>query len=689
MVHIPSLKSITLFVILFLGVISLTPAQSTLHTPAHTKDSISFKEDSSGTFTLGEVTVNSRSTPKLFNRVHAKQLETFARNDVAQALNLLPGISLSKVGARNESMVYIRGFDLRRVPILIDGIPVYVPYDGYVDLARFTTFDLAAIQVSKGYTSVNYGPNAMGGAINLITRKPVHTFELNGATGWLDGGYRSNFNIGSNLGKFYLQLGASKYKKDYYSLSKAFTPTSHEDGDHRNNAYSDDEKISAKIAYTPNTHSEYAISYAYQHGNKGTPVYTGSDTLNSLYKKPRYWRWPKWDKQSIAFLSNTRIDSTQSIITRLYYDQFINTLNSYDDNTYSTMEKPYAFSSLYNDYTLGAIVQYNKDFGRIDQLTGSLQYKQDVHREHDLGEPVAKMADITTTAAVENRLRLAKSWQLFTGISFNNRSSLKAQHYNSDLDQLETYPSNHNNAVNLQGALQYNISKENVVQLSVARKTRFATTKDRYSYSMGNALPNPDLKAEYTINYELSYNGSYLNNTLHLNGALFYSQINNTILSIDNVLYDTASQTELSQLQNRGRSSYKGMELGINYHPWAAFTTGISYTYIQRSNLSNPEIFFTDVPKSKLFTFVQYDINSWLSLHADGEFDAKRYSTSYGTITDGFTLFNASAKIHLWKYFFLEGGVNNILDKNYALTEGYPEAGRNFFINLRYNFKCD
>jgi len=124
MVHIPSLKSITLFVILFLGVISLTPAQSTLHTPAHTKDSISFKEDSSGTFTLGEVTVNSRSTPKLFNRVHAKQLETFARNDVAQALNLLPGISLSKVGARNESMVYIRGFDLRRVPILIDGIPV-------------------------------------------------------------------------------------------------------------------------------------------------------------------------------------------------------------------------------------------------------------------------------------------------------------------------------------------------------------------------------------------------------------------------------------------------------------------------------------------------------------------------------------------------------------------------------------
>jgi iron complex outermembrane receptor protein len=52
-----------------------------------------------------------------------------------------------------------------------------------VDLARFTTFDLAEVNVSKGYTSVIYGPNALGGAINLISRRPVKKFELNGAGG--------------------------------------------------------------------------------------------------------------------------------------------------------------------------------------------------------------------------------------------------------------------------------------------------------------------------------------------------------------------------------------------------------------------------------------------------------------------------------------------------------------------------
>ncbi|MBD2704976.1 TonB-dependent receptor [Spirosoma sp. BT702] len=34
------------------------------------------------------------------------------------------------------------------------------------------------------------------------------------------------------------------------------------------------------------------------------------------------------------------------------------------------------------------------------------------------------------------------------------------------------------------------------------------------------------------------------------------------------------------------------------------------------------------------------------------------------------------------RYVSLEGGVNNIFDRKYALAEGFPEPGRNFFINL-------
>ena len=350
------------------------------------------------------------------------------------------------------------------------------------------------------------------------------------------------------------------------------------------------------------------------------------------------------------------------------------------------MNKPYAFSSIYNDYTLGAILEYHKAFGKTDELTGSLQYKQDVHREHNLGEPVAKMSDITTTAALENQLHLTGQLLLRTGLSLNNRSSLTAQHYDSDQGLITAFPSNHNNAVNIQGGLQYRIAPNNQLSISIARKTRFATTKDRYSYSMGTALPNPGLKAESTLNYDLSYSGACLNNTLAINAAAFYSKISNTILSVSNVSYDSATGTALSQLQNVGSAEYTGIELGLNYQPLKTLKTCLNYTYIKRNNLSNPGIYFTDVPRGKLFGFIQYCVKSIVSLQVNGEYDAKRYSTSYGTTAAAFTLFNASARIHIWKYFSLEGGVQNLFDKNYAYTEGFPEPGRNYFVNIDYRF---
>jgi iron complex outermembrane receptor protein len=47
-------------------------------------------------------------------------------------------------------------------------------------------------------------------------------------------------------------------------------------------------------------------------------------------------------------------------------------------------------------------------------------------------------------------------------------------------------------------------------------------------------------------------------------------------------------------------------------------------------------------------------------------------------------LLNASATVQVWRYFSVEAGINNITDRNYTLVEGYPEAGRNYFINLVY-----
>lgn len=114
------------------------------------------------------------SSPIAANPDVLTQEQMLEQNKVnaAQAIATLPGVVMQKSGNRNEYTIKVRGFDSRQVPVFFDGIPTYVPYDGNLDLARFTTNDLASIEVNKGYTSLLQGPNLMGGAINITTASP-------------------------------------------------------------------------------------------------------------------------------------------------------------------------------------------------------------------------------------------------------------------------------------------------------------------------------------------------------------------------------------------------------------------------------------------------------------------------------------------------------------------------------------
>ncbi len=128
-----------------------------------------------GSFQLGTVVVTgaAQGAEQGAEQVLGKDaIQKRNADTVGSAVVALPGTSLSR-NSRNEDTVSLRGFDSRQVPMFVDGVPLYVPYDGYIDFARFTTFDLSEIRVAKAGASLLYGPNTLGGAINLVTRKPV------------------------------------------------------------------------------------------------------------------------------------------------------------------------------------------------------------------------------------------------------------------------------------------------------------------------------------------------------------------------------------------------------------------------------------------------------------------------------------------------------------------------------------
>ncbi len=630
-------------------------------------------------FQLGEVTIAADRDGEMMNRISSMNMEEQNIMEVSKALNLLPGINLTASGPRNESMITVRGFDLRQVPVYMDGIPVYVPYDGYVDLARFTTFDLSAIDVSKGFSSVLYGPNSLGGAINLISRKPVEKIEFDGSVGVINtDGYKGNINLGSNLGKFFVQGGYSYLHRDSYRMSAKYDATKNEDGKARDNSYRTDRKLNLKIGWTPNEKHEYVVGYINQQGQKGTPVYCGDDSLNSQLKKPRFWQWPAWDKETYYFLSNTTLNEGNYIKTRLYFDRFKNSIFSYDDATYTTQTKPYAFQSWYDDYTYGGSVEYNTTRIAKNDLKFALHYKQDVHRENDLNEPISHFNDRTITVGVEDIYRVKERFVIIPGVSYSVRDNHRAEDYNSSTNTISDFAkADASEAHNLQLGM-YHYTKDNQkIGASISRKTRFATIKDRYSYRMGTAIPNPNLKHETAINYELNYT-SIPYRKLTFQAALFYSHISDAILGVSNV------EPGKFQMRNAGRAEFMGVEAGIKYDLMENLLIGTNYTYLERNNLTDPSVHFTGVPNTKVVGYVRYQPMERTRVMASTEYNSSRFSTSYGTQTPGFILVNAMVSSKVWKYISLEAGVNNIFDTNYSLVEGYPEEGRNLFVTLRF-----
>jgi iron complex outermembrane recepter protein len=214
----------------------------------------------------------------------------FGRDTVGDAVNLLPGITLSN-RSRNELLVFLRGFDARQVPLFVDGVPVCVPSDAYVDFNRFGTQDLAGIQVAKGFSSIAYGPNAygpnaLGGAINVVTRKPSRAFEGDVSLGVADGGdHVAALRLGTRQGMWQAQARLSHRQADGFRLSRDCVATPTEDGGLRNNSDRLDSKLSLKLGLTPNKTDEYALACTKQGSRKGNPPTTGNTGV-------RFWRWP-------------------------------------------------------------------------------------------------------------------------------------------------------------------------------------------------------------------------------------------------------------------------------------------------------------------------------------------------------------------------------------------------------------
>lgn len=666
-------------------------------------------DDRAGVYQLGELVVtggNGGSEPGIGQSVVKREdIWTFQKQTLDQAVNLIPGVSstLDSNGRRNEGDIFVRGFGRWQVPLMIDGVRVYLPADNRLDLSRFVTSDLAEIQVQKGYASVIDGPGAMGGLINLVTRKPTKPFEAEFQSGASFGG-RGQFQgwdtyamAGTRQDGYYIQGSGSYLDRDFWTMSEKYQPSlgSLEDGGRRGGSDNRDWRINAKVGITPNETDEYSLNFIKQSGEKGAPL--------NVYNDPpvpanSYWRWPWWDIQNLSFLSHTQLGEASYVKTKLFYNTFNNALDAFDNINYTTQSANGRFRSIYEDHAYGGSTEFGTSLIPRNTLKAALHYRRDVHNEWNINRPTSpafsstepKQEQVQTTwsMAAENTFHLTRDIDLVGGLSFDKYSIDKAEEFSSATGAIYEYPKGGATAFNWQSAAIWRYSDTGRLNFSVSDRARFPTIFELYSTRFGTATPNPNLGAERATNYELGWKGA-VNRDVRMSAAVFYSNVRDMIQTVQ-------LSPGITQTQNVGNGNFYGVEGSIEADISAQLRVGGNYTWIHRTLVDplQPNIQATGVPTQKAFLYLTWKPVDRLSVTPSVEIASARWSDVNSSptpafpyvLTGAYTLVNLQAEYELMKNVTIAAGARNLLDQNYELAWGLPQPGRNYFVRARATF---
>jgi iron complex outermembrane recepter protein len=652
------------------------------------------------TFTLGTVEVigQREAVPnaQVLDVVDAQTLAAKHRDDLAEALDLIPGVSLQNLGQRRERLISVRGFSSRQVPLFIDGIPVYVPYDGNVDLARFGVDYVSEITVSKGLTSLLYGPNILGGAVNVVSRKPTQAFQASArVASEMDDRFDSNekrasVSVGGKNDRWYAYVSGSYAKSDGYRLPDDFKPVAAENGGRRENAESKDSVISAKVGFTPNDDNEFALIYYRQDGDKLDPPYSG-DYLRTNARldgvQVRYWTWPYWDKQSVYFVARNAVGSKGTLRWRLFHDSFKNALESFDDATYTTQTRPYAFhGSNYDDFTYGASTDFEWAWNDSQTTRAAAHFRRDVHRESQTTPalPIQHLEIPTYDVAIEHEWRVTDTVTLTPSYSHMIQPDTTVQVFNSGPRTFSPVHTDRSTADNVQLVSTYKLTDDSSLLAGIARKTRFPTIKERFSGGLGSAVPNPGLDPETATHYEVGYQQKGANWNAKV--SLFQSKITDAVQAIT-LAPTSCSVPPCTQLQNIGEQRNRGVELSLDYSPISTLQLSGQVNYVDVDNLTTPSVRVTNTPRNKYLLAADWQFLEKWSVRLDGQHESDRFSNSTGTrVAGSFTLVNGFVRFTPVEALGIELGVRNATDELYAYEEGYFEAGRTWLGQVDYRF---
>ena len=204
------------------------------------------------------------------SELKAEKIELLKPKDLTDVLSYTPGTYVS-TGAKSEWGVKLRGLGTNRITLLYDGIPVYEPYYNSFDVKAITADQVDSVKVVKGASSILYGPNTMGGIVDVLSKRPAtDQFTLR-----LDYGTRKTYGIYANgalRGQNVLFTGSA-----FREASDGFNWVNDGETELRLNSDYERTNLGGKLYFYPGNGAEIMAEVNYYQSEYGIP--TATDVL--------------------------------------------------------------------------------------------------------------------------------------------------------------------------------------------------------------------------------------------------------------------------------------------------------------------------------------------------------------------------------------------------------------------------
>src|SRR5262249_9124382 len=140
-------------------------------------------------------------------------VKTYHYTSIEDALRNVPGVEIQRSGSLGKTTsIKIRGAGPEQVVVLVDGMRVSSPTQGFTELSELTLDGIDRVEIVRGPQSTLYGADAIGGVVNIITKKGQGPPQ---GSVWVEGGsygtIREQANVQGSIGGFNYNVSGSRF----------------------------------------------------------------------------------------------------------------------------------------------------------------------------------------------------------------------------------------------------------------------------------------------------------------------------------------------------------------------------------------------------------------------------------------------------------------------------------------------